>query len=251
MSMSRKKVGSWHSTRKLKAIFAVDVMRDDFDCNVSFANSRLARLVLKIGPLKFEVEDVRSLLATNPSHDFWCPVQGSVGVKAIKLFCDWLGLLCGVTPNPNRLLGIGDIDDLDTIDQNRSSVPVYYSESWSAAPPGLSLRFDCGAAVSEKERSLLPLFRKLTSGKSYSHDGSDQSNPTTQCAEPTLQATVASGAEREVGIIRQETHRKRHQAKNSNGAATNVKRSLGHCKNLNLFKGRRIHRACVRGVATP
>ncbi len=228
MSASGEKVAGWHCTGKLEAVFAVDVMRDYFDCDVAFANSRTARLFFKIGPPKFEVEDIRFFLATNPAHNFWRPIKGSVGAKAINLSCDWLGFLSGIPPKPNRFLRIWNVDDLNTIDQHRSSVPVYHAEARAAAVASFALRLNRWLTVAKDERCLFSLFSKLTSRKPYSHNGRDQSNPPAQCAEPALQATSIPCACIEHRKVWQKSDGERHETKHRYGAAANVKRSLVH-----------------------
>ncbi len=242
MILSREKVASWHRTRELEPIFAVDVMCEYFDCHVASANIRLARLVFKSGPSKFKVEDIGSLLATNPAHNFGCQIERSVGAKAINFCCDWFRFLSCIAPKPNWFLRILEVENLNTIDQHRSSVPVYYTKARAASVASFSLWFNRWVTVAKDKRCLFSLLSKLTSSKSYSHYGGDQSNPSAQCAEPALQTTAIPCAGNERREVRQESDGERHETKHRNGAAANIKRSLMHRQYLNRCPGQKAHR---------
>lgn len=242
MTVSREKVAGWQSTEKLEAVFIVDVVRDYFDCDVAFGHGRTARLVFKVSPPEFEVEDMRFFLATNPAHNFRRPIKGPVGAKAINPSRDWLGFLSGIAPNPSRFLRIWNVDNLDSIYQHRSSVPVYHAEARAAAVASFSLRLNRWLTVAKDERRLFSLFSKLTSSKSNSHTSCYQSNPSAQCAEPALQATSIPFARVQNRKVWKKSNGERYKTKHRYGAAANVKRSLVHRQYLERREGQKAQR---------
>jgi len=242
MIVSREKVAGWQSAEKLEAVTTVDVVRDYFDCDVAFEHGRTARLVFKVSPPEFEVEYMRFFLATNPAHNFRRPIKGSVVSKAINPSRDWLGFLSGIAPNPNRFLRIWNVDNLDSIYQHRSSVPVYHAESRAGTVASFSLRLNRGLTVAKDEGRLFPLFSKLTPSKSYSHNSGYQPNPSAQCAEPTLQTTSIPLARIQQRKVWQKSDGERHKTKHHYGAAANVKRSLVHGQYLERCEGQKARR---------